>query len=249
VIARAFSRFAGRGIRATRPDGLTRISHFLTAPGRHRRRCARPRCARRAHVAKTYLRDLEARGVDVARTSWIAAGDARTLAEVIRDAGLVDVVVKPVVSMNGDDTWRCQGLPTTHDEATWRRLVATRAMMVQAFVPEIAGGEVSLVFFDRAFSHALRKFPRDGEFRVQIEHGGRRVSHAPSPSTLGAARRALDAVDPLDGALVWSRVDGVEVGDRFVVMEVEAIDPTLFFAFDADAPARFAAAIARAIGA
>ena len=33
-------------------------------------------------------------------------------------------------------------------------------------------GEVSLVFFDNRFSHAVRKRPGAGDWRVQEEHGG-----------------------------------------------------------------------------
>ena len=45
--------------------------------------------------------------------------------------------------------------------------------LFQAFVPEVeTQGEVSLVFIDGVFSHAVRKRPAQGDFRVQIDFGG-----------------------------------------------------------------------------
>ena len=48
-----------------------------------------------------------------------------------------------------------------------------RALMAQPFVRAVLDeGEASLFFFDGALSHAVRKVPRAGDFRVQEEHGG-----------------------------------------------------------------------------
>jgi hypothetical protein len=50
-------------------------------------------------------------------------------------------------------------------------------------------------------------------------------------------------VDPT----VYARVDGVVDEDRFLLMELELIEPMLFLADHPDAPTRFAEAIADAM--
>jgi glutathione synthase/RimK-type ligase-like ATP-grasp enzyme len=174
----------------------------------------------------------------------VPAGSGETLARILQTHGLNEAVVKPVVSMCGLDTWRTsRGLAHGH-EPEWSRLSETRDMLVQEYLAEIALGELSFIFFDRAFGHALRKTPRAGEFRVQEEYGGTRAPFEPDANLLAQARRALDGVD---GPLTWARVDGVEVDGKFVLMELEVIDPTLFFAYDDGSPERFADAVERAI--
>jgi len=57
--------------------------------------------------------------------------------------------------------------------------------LIQQFIPEIqSDGEISLVYIDGQFSHAVLKRPRAGDFRVQQEHGGspKRSFHRPRKS-------------------------------------------------------------------
>ena len=52
--------------------------------------------------------------------------------------------------------------------------------MVQPYLPEIErSGEVSMIFFGGAFSHAISKRPQPGDFRVQPEYDGI-ISAAPA---------------------------------------------------------------------
>ena len=44
---------------------------------------------------------------------------------------------------------------------------------------------------------------------------------------------------------LYARVDGVERGGRLLLMELEMTEPSLFLAFDGEAPLRFVRAIER----
>lgn len=118
--------------------------------------------------------------------------------------------------------------------------------LVQKFIPEVTtDGEWSLVFLGTQFSHAIRKRAKAGDFRVQIEHGGSAVATAPPDLMITAAERVLAA---LPVAPVYCRVDGVLTPDAFVVMEVECIDPVLFFELHPPAAALFADAVLEYLG-
>ena len=103
------------------------------------------------------------------------------------------------------------------------------------------GGESSLIYFGGEFSHAIRKLPADGDYRVQEHHGGRVVPHKPTDDEFAVAAAALAAAP---AATAYARVDLVQVDGSAAVMELEAIEPQLFFDHDAPAAGRFAAHIA-----
>ena len=96
--------------------------------------------------------------------------------------------------------------------------------MAQPFLPDIvSAGELSIVFFDGEFSHAIRKTPAEGDIRVQPEHGGIVTAATPTSEELEDAQRVLDAAGR---DLLYARVDFV--GDRMLI-ELEAIEPRFFF--------------------
>jgi len=117
--------------------------------------------------------------------------------------------------------------------------LAGDAVLVQEFLPEIAAGEVSLVYFDGVFSHAIRKRPPAGEFRVNSRYGATRAAETPSPSVIAQGAVALR---PLPELPLYARVDGVVRDDTLIVIEIEVLEPALFLDFDPGAAERFAAA-------
>jgi hypothetical protein len=127
-----------------------------------------------------------------------------------------------------------------------------------ADLPEVVSeGEWSLVFLSDGgglrFSHAVCKRPAEGDFRVQRELGGTAVAATPAPGLLADAATALEkacarsAVSPQD--VLYARVDGIARRGRLVIMELECIEPELFFAHEPQAAMRLAAATARRFGA
>ncbi len=144
------------------------------------------------------------------------------------------------VSLSAFDTFRASRRSAPSEEARFAALVAKKAVLVQKLVPEIAHGEVSLVFLGGHFSHAVRKTPAPGDFRVHAEHGGTRVRIEADDAWVAEAVHVMSHLPPL----LYARVDVVETGEGLVWMELEAIDPELFLPFEPEAPRRFAAAVA-----
>jgi glutathione synthase/RimK-type ligase-like ATP-grasp enzyme len=202
----------------------------------------------RWNASKTYLRDLAERGVDIVPTQWAADEAGPGLAEVLADAAWPDAVVKPAVSASAYETWRvATGRVSPGDESRFRKLVARPGgAMVQRFVPELAtNGEWSLMFIAGEYSHAVLKRPRSGDFRVQHEHGGSAQPLAPPARVLKAARETTARIP---GRWLYARVDGVEIGGKFVLVELEMLEPSMFLAADSRAADAFAAAIQQVAG-
>lgn len=205
---------------------------------------ANPSALVRWNARKTYLRDLAARGVRVVPTRWgvgLSAEGLRSLCDALGDGGCV---LKPTVSANAHDTWR---LPRDLDLSVAAELASRftdREWMVQPFVASVLDeGEYSVFYFDGSYSHAIVKRPKSGDFRVQEEHGGLIAGIDPDPSLRLAADRVMAA---LDEAPLQARVDLVRLDDgSLALMELEAIEPSLYFRTHPRAAERFADALAR----
>ena len=194
---------------------------------------------------KTYLRSLESAGVAVVPTRWAECGDTTPLAAVLSAEGWNDAVVKPAVSASAHQTWRTSRACAGADDAKYRAMVAGGRVLVQPFLDVVAvEGEWSLLFYGGEYSHAVRKRPRAGDFRVQKEFGGTAEREEPTLEVIAAARRALVCSERGRGPSVYARVDGCEIDGAFVLMEIELIEPDLFLRDHPEAPARLAAVIA-----
>lgn len=98
-------------------------------------------------------------------------------------------------------------------------------MLVQEFIPEISNqGEWSLIFLGGQFSHAVKKVPRRGDFRVQHEYGGSAELAQPSEAMITTASSILQRFAP---KTVYCRVGLVPREQGTTLMELELIDPVL----------------------
>lgn len=194
---------------------------------------------------KRYLEDLEERGVAVVPTGWIERGGLVHLHEIMAFEGWDEAVVKPVVSAGARDTYAVTAAEARGRDREFRLAVSGRPMMVQQFMPEVRKhGEVSLCFFGGAFSHAVRKRPAAGDFRVQERFGGTVEAFEPAAALVEQAEEILGHVE---GEWLYARVDAVVRKKKLVLMELELLEPSMYCEYAPGAAARFAAAIDRRI--
>ncbi|HTR70101.1 MAG TPA: hypothetical protein VMH41_07715 [Mycobacteriales bacterium] len=219
-------------------DYTTQIEEFLAWT---RETAARTRLVNPARVVgwnshKSYLLDLARAGVPVVDTALVPRdASAPVRVEVLgRHDG--EVVIKPAVSVGAIGALRSRAT-SEQAQAHLEALSVQGDVLVQPFEPEIAAGETSLVFFGAAFSHAVRKTPAAGDYRVQSIHGGAVERVEPSAAQDAVAKAALAAVGD---DLAYARVDLVETTSGPAVMELELIEPELFLRVDEDAPGRLA---------
>lgn len=176
----------------------------------------------RWNIRKTYLREIEAKGVAVIPTLWPEAPTADDIAEAMRVFGADDVVLKRQVGggARAQVRYNRANLPAPGP-------VMDRPGMIQPFIPSIASeGEYSFLFVDGDFSHVLVKRPRSGDYRIQEAYGGTSEAIDPTPADLAAASSVLGA---LAEAPLYARVDmvrGAEGG--LLLMELEVLEPYLY---------------------
>lgn len=208
-----------------------------------RRTLLNPAPLLRWNTDKRYLRDLAERGVPTVPTRWAERGGAVDLGRLMDEEGWGELVLKPVVSAGARRTRMVTASTVAAGEQWLAEQLTQRAMMIQPYVREVSTeGELSLLYFNGEFSHAVRKIPAAGDFRVQTEHGGRVEAVTPTAGELGAGKRVLDA---MASDTLYARVDLLPSADGTLrLLELEVTEPSMFLRWDAQAPHRFAAAIA-----
>lgn len=191
------------------------------------------------NARKTYLVELEKRGVDIVPTEFVLRGESRDLAAVLAARGWDEVVIKPVVSAGSFRTERFSRASVGSAQTFLDGLLETRDAMVQRWMPSVETyGERSLVWIDAVITHAIRKTPR---FAGGVEQVSGEVPVADDERAF--AERALS---PFATELLYARVDMVRDAEGVLrIMELELIEPSLFLKQSPAALARFVAAIDR----
>lgn len=192
------------------------------------------------NLDKRYLRDLESKGVSIVPTIWGDGGINESAFLKWQESFPSDeLIVKPTVSATAQNTFR-----VSEYQSYLSTVFADRSFMVQPFVNAIVDeGEFSLFYFNNEYSHSILKSPKSGDFRVQEEHGGLITAVAPETQLLEVADRIVARLQP---APLYARVDLVRnEADDFMLMELELIEPALYFRMDDGSPSRFATALNR----
>jgi hypothetical protein len=190
---------------------------------------------------KAYLQDLAAAGVSLIDTIVVSKGGDPDVVALARARGWDEIVVKPTISGGAYRTYRFRLADADRYRADIAETLRDRGVLIQPFLPEILdNGELSLLFFDGEFSHAVCKRPKAGDYRVQFQFGGTNENVAPRPEWIATARACIAAAPELP---VYARVDGVVVDGTFRLMELEVFEPLMFLARHPEAADRFARAI------
>lgn len=195
----------------------------------------------RGNVDKAYLQTLEAAGVAMPTTRWLDRVDNDTIDRAIGKEGWDRAVLKPRIAATAYGTFLVSSGTTLSDED----LAPARASgaLLQEVVPEIvARGETSIVFAGGEFSHAVVKRATSGEFRVQQDFGGRVEAVSPPASLLSFAASVMTFVPD---SCLYARVDLVESSRGPLLMELELIEPELYFLHAPDSAHRMARLIAQ----
>ncbi len=200
----------------------------------------------RWNIDKHYLRDLAERGVNLPETEYLEPGDHARLGERLAARSWREAIIKPSISGAARHTYRLNENNTAEIEPVVTALLREESMILQPFLPSVlTEGELSLIVIGGRCTHAVRKVAKRGDFRVQDDHGGTVHAHAATAAEIAFAETTAAACPSLP---LYARVDAVldETG-ALSLMELEVVEPELFFRFHPPAADALAAEIAVAL--
>lgn len=191
---------------------------------------------------KHYLQDLAVKGVKTVPSFFMDQGNFK---EKLSDFKGDNFVLKPVVGASASDIQRLTKEKVLDFYTEIKDQNEASRWFVQPFVEEVLEGERSLIFFNGTFSHAVRKVPKGGDFRVQEEHGARIFSYEASEEELLFAQ---EVVDFLEEPLLYARVDFLKTAKGCQLMELELIEPSLYLRYSEVGAKNFLEALETKIG-
>ena len=200
---------------------------------------------------KHYLRDLVHANVPTVLTKFIEPGESAPwrIAELLGEPNVNEFVVKPAIGAGSRDAQRFgaeeKDVAAEHAQ---RMLGEKRSVLLQPYLSRVDDyGETALIYFEGQFSHAIRKGPLLKRNEGPVEGLFARetiTARVPDAAELRVGARAIQAM-PFETPL-YARVDLIrdEKGEP-VVLELEMIEPSLFFPFAGGSAERFAGAVVR----
>lgn len=197
-----------------------------------------PSAVLRWNARKTYLRDLADAGVPSIETVWLDKVDAHTVARGFDTLDAAEIVLKPQIGSGSRDTIRLKR--NAWSEAD---LISgpPAAAMLQPFLSSLeTEGEISLFFCGETYTHAILKRPAPGDWRANLMDTII-TPHEPTPAQKATAEAALAAAPK---GLAYARVDLVLSGGSWRIIELELIEPRLYFTYVPAAALPFARALA-----
>ncbi|HEY8502738.1 MAG TPA: hypothetical protein VIL21_08630 [Solirubrobacterales bacterium] len=190
---------------------------------------------------KTYLRELAGHGVWTVPTVWVGRDEGADLDELLAAEEWDEAVVKPMVDLGARNLHRVRA---GEGSAALEEVLDRGEAMVQPFLPSLEEeGELSLIYTDGTFSHAVRKRPEPGDFRIQSIWGGTVEPAEPETKQVELAEQALTQ---LDEPPLYARVDLVAGPDgEPCLIELELIEPNLYLTSHPSAAKLLADAISK----
>ena len=184
----------------------------------------------RWNMHKRYLVELARRGVSTVPTRIVHSGERLDLSTLRAELGWTEVVVKPAVGGTARLAEHSRRVGLASLQRHLDRILEREDALIQPFVESIVtSGEISVVAIAGEPCLAIRKLPAPGDWRTQTEFGGTAVT---APLTTALEHITAAALDALDTTPAYARIDVTDDASDHQLVELELIEPELFFRFD-----------------
>ena len=118
------------------------------------------------NMDKSYLFDLSKQGVPIVPSIKIESLNENILAKINTWS---EIIIKPTISASAFGIKKLQTANKKEVIHEINTLLSVGNVLIQPFMKEIYDGEISFIFFDKQFSHAVRKIPKKNDFRSQSD--------------------------------------------------------------------------------
>lgn len=191
----------------------------------------------RWNMNKKYLLDLERMRIPIIPTLLFSKETIKEARKMIIARGWEEIVIKPAYGASSYKIGRIKSEELDPEILQLVNILGESDVLIQPFVKDVnLEGEVSFIFINKQYSHAVLKKPKKNEFRSQRKYGGKEITINPPVSFIFQAKRVLDNIP---SPILYARIDGLIINGQFLLMELELIEPDLFFNKNKDAAEKF----------
>jgi len=195
----------------------------------------------RWNLDKRYLAEVAAAGFDVIPSVFLDRGWKGDLAALFEGLRADSLIVKPCISGGSKNTAAISLAEASAAREGIVDLVSQGDYIVQPLMKEVQEGEWSHIFFNGVHSHTILKKPAAGDFRVQQIYGGTIEPLFPPDAEI---THAASYVERFAKDSLYARVDGLMVNGKFMLMELELIEPFLYLSYEENAVENYYRALA-----
>ena len=191
---------------------------------------------------KRYIMELQSNGIPVPETILIPQNTEKPFKTILNEIPWEDFVLKPCIGagscglkrFNKDSPelenhfMNLNRIGFTVDYPGLGKLDFTPCdTLAQPFIPEInLNGEASLLYYGGKFSHSVIKNVKRGDIRAHPDHGAEVSLYEPSEEEIEVGHRVLDVIEY---QTEYARLDMIPSENGPIVIEIELIDPMMFF--------------------
>lgn len=182
---------------------------------------------------KIYLAELEEFGISIAPTIWLNKDKVFNLTDELSQIPAKKYFLKPVIGADSSGTLPFENnekgiLKAEHHLNKW---LPKFTMMIQPYLYSVESfGETSLIYFGGNYSHAVRKIPINGDYRVQDTFGAEDIPYTPNALELSLSKACLQFLEEKFKFICYARFDFLHDSDGAAYLnEAELIEPSLFF--------------------
>ena len=182
------------------------------------------------NLDKRYLIDLKSWGLPVTESVFVKKNSNTILKNIAEEKHWNHIVIKPTISGAARLTYQLKQKEIVNFQSRWIYLTNQEEFIVQEFQKNVVeNGEIALMLFGGEYSHAVLKKAKKGDFRVQDDFGGTVQKITPSKNMIALAQKTVQKLHPIP---LYARVDIILNNENeAVVMELELIEPELWFRF------------------
>jgi len=190
----------------------------------------------RWNMNKRYLLELQELNIPIVPTHIV---DHYSFSDASQFLKFGPIVAKPLVGAGGRDTFLIRDESEIQKSISLLETEVILQPMIESILNE---GEYSFLYFGGEFSHALLKKAKKGEFRIQEKHGGTVEHYQPRDFEINEVTASLKKIKY---SMTYVRVDMVRIEGKLSIMELEAVEPELFWRLKPQAADEFASLIAK----
>lgn len=172
---------------------------------------------------------LEKYNIPIIKTTIIPK-NTKDIQSIIEKLFNQELVIKPSISASGNNTYLISNDSTRNNvislnniNSIYKDINQKSSLIVQPFIKEIDNGEISLIYINGTYSHAVLRFPHIFNNKSSVQY----LSKEELDNEIFTIANKVLAIKEYQGNL-YERIDFVKIDQQYYIMEIELIEPDLF---------------------